>query len=369
MAFNFGFKSEDDLSSQYDNLISTQKVFTQRISETIKRIIDAEAISYVSIEERTKSKDSFLAKALDPRKAYTDPINQITDLSGVRIICYYNTDVEKIRDIINGEFKVDTKNSVDKSTALGINTFGYRSVHQVLCYNAERTKLKENVAFRDLKAEIQIRTICQHAWAEIEHKLNYKDDEKISDDIMRRLFRISGLLEVADDEFLYVKNKIEKVRTDYKEKFDEQNLDADINSDSLDVYLDGITEQEKIYTVAEESGFHISPIHPLASNPAYSVSEVLALAGIEQISDVRDIIENPDEKFSNFLDSIYRHWSSVGQKPSKISLDKYTLLRIAVISKLTNKKKSMSILSRVSFGPELHRAIIETINNTSATKP
>lgn len=363
MAFNFGFKSDEDLSKQYDEAISTQKVFTKRIAETIKRITDVENIAYVSIDKRTKSKDSFLAKALDPRKAYTDPINQITDLTGVRIICYYNNDVETIRDLIKAQFKVDEKNSIDKSTSLGINSFGYRSVHLVIGYNKERSKLKENAAFRDLKAEIQIRTICQHAWAEIEHKLNYKDDEKVPDEIMRRLFRISGLLEVADDEFLFVKKKIENVRFGYKEKFSHNDLNTDINAESLDVYLDGISKTDPIFVLAEDNGFYINPVHPSSKDPAYGVNKVLSLAGMNQISELRDIIEKPGNKFKNFLQSTFENWNSVGQKPKNISVDKYTLLRIAIISSVQSKTKQQSILRKVSFGPELQRALGETVLN------
>ena len=65
----------------------------------------------------------------------------------------------------------------------------------------ERMVLRENKAFEGLKCEIQIRSVLQHAWAEIEHDLGYKSELTIPKEVRRSFSRLAGLLELGDKEF------------------------------------------------------------------------------------------------------------------------------------------------------------------------
>src|SRR5438309_774277 len=53
----------------------------------------------------------------------------------------------------------------------------------------------------DSVAEIQVRTILQHSWAEIEHDIQYKSVSVIPAEIRRRFMSLAGMLEIADREF------------------------------------------------------------------------------------------------------------------------------------------------------------------------
>lgn len=83
----------------------------------------------------------------------------------MRIITYFSEDVDKIASIIQSEFEVDEHNSVDKRIKLDPVRFGYLSLHYVVKLNSTRVRLSEYIIFKDLKVEIQIRSILQHAWA------------------------------------------------------------------------------------------------------------------------------------------------------------------------------------------------------------
>jgi hypothetical protein len=93
----------------------------------------------------------------------------------------------------------------------------------------------------ELKVEIQIRTILMHVWADIEHKLAYKKKEDIPNKFKRKLYQLSALLEIADNQFQDLKNQKELFQksliVDKKgvRKFD---LKHDLNLDSLQAYLD-----------------------------------------------------------------------------------------------------------------------------------
>ncbi|MCY1691163.1 hypothetical protein OVA29_11120 [Exiguobacterium sp. SL14] len=92
---------------------------------------------------------------------------------------------EKRRRIIENEFAIDRDQSVDKSTLLDTTEFGYLSVHFVASLSEQRLALSEYGRFKDYTAEIQIRSILQHAWAEIEHDLGYKNPNSVPAEVKR----------------------------------------------------------------------------------------------------------------------------------------------------------------------------------------
>ena len=74
--------------------------------------------------------------------------------------------------------------------------FGYKGLHLDLKLDDERKILPEYVGFGDQQFEVQIRTIVQDAWSEVDHKLKYK--KEIPSDIKRRIYRLAALFELAD---------------------------------------------------------------------------------------------------------------------------------------------------------------------------
>ena len=68
-------------------------------------------------------------------------------------------------------------------------------------FRPEMLKLPEYCLFDKMKCEIQVRTILQHAWAEIEHDVVYKSLGEIPFRVRRRFACLAGLLEIADREF------------------------------------------------------------------------------------------------------------------------------------------------------------------------
>lgn len=159
-------------------------------------------------------------------------MSEITDIAGLRIITYFEDEVNKIAELISKEFEIDKKNSIDKRSVIEPNEFGYMSLHLVVELNNSRKELTEYRRFKSMKAEIQIRTILQHAWAEIEHDLGYKSSIEVPRDIRRTFSRIAGILETADREFVTVKDELIKY---------ENEIDTKIKTESEVVYLDKLS--------------------------------------------------------------------------------------------------------------------------------
>ena len=217
----------------YKNNKKTFDNFAQKLEILLKELFDEKDVNYQNISTRTKDTNS-LTKKVESKNKYSK-LEDITDLVGCRIIAYFEDDVEKIIQIIKEEFIIDEKNSIDKKQILEPDRFGYLSYHIICSISDTRKKLSEYKKYENIKFEIQIRTILQHAWAEIEHDIGYKSNIQVPKQFQRRFSRIAGLLEMVDDEFSRIKNEILTYTTSLTTQ---TVLDTDINVNSLDKYLE-----------------------------------------------------------------------------------------------------------------------------------
>lgn len=225
-----------DFSDWYSENIETYNLYTKRVEELIKTIIVGDEIPIHSISCRVKTLSSCIEKC--QRKAYLNPSSDIMDMAGIRIIAYTSSDVKRICTLIENEFIIDKKNSMNKAELLRADRVGYISIHYVAELHKARTKLIEYSRFKGLKCEIQIRTILQHAWAEIEHDRSYKFSGVLPIDIRRRFHLVAGVLEIMDCEFQRLSDEIDKYAREVQEKTQKGDLfDIEINSTSLPEYL------------------------------------------------------------------------------------------------------------------------------------
>lgn len=191
-------------------------------ADAIKKIIE-EALKgspIHTVQSRAKDFESFSGKAskIDDETGalkYSDPLSEITDLAGVRVITYVPQTVKEVEDVIRREFNVQER--LDKDAALlGAGQIGYKSIHFLVQFKESRTQATEYSRYSSLVAEIQVRTILQHAWAEMEHDIQYKSDQQIPNDLKRRFVALAGLLEIADREFQSIQQEDERLRTELR---------------------------------------------------------------------------------------------------------------------------------------------------------
>ncbi|ALR29425.1 hypothetical protein ATE47_02245 [Chryseobacterium sp. IHB B 17019] len=207
-----------------------------KVEFILKEVLEINNINYHSITSRAKDILSFEAKINKPK--YTDPKTQITDLCGVRIICYVESDLQKICKLLETNFIIDKENSLDKSLLLGDDKVGYKSIHYVSSLDSNRLCLPEYSKFEGLKFEIQVRTILQHAWAEIEHDRSYKFSGVLPSDIARKFKLLAGNLELIDKEFDNIANLIDAISDDVVRGTKSGNLDFELNSTTLRNFLE-----------------------------------------------------------------------------------------------------------------------------------
>lgn len=228
----------------YRRLRPTYSDLAQTVGNLLEKSLAAININVHSIEKRAKDLDSFGRKAAtaldeDPAKPkYVEPLTQITDLAGCRVITFFLKNVEEVDKVIESQFHVEEK--LNRSAFLrGEQRLGYESMHYIVRLNDDRLQWPEYAPFKGLRAEIQVRTILQHAWAEIEHDIQYKSVDVLPSSIRRRFLALAGMIEVGDREFQAIADAHEDLRIRARQSIDEGRLEGvEITPDSLRAYLD-----------------------------------------------------------------------------------------------------------------------------------
>ena len=230
------------------------------VVEKLREIVKNSNVFTTGIEHRVKTEQSLEGK-LFKNGDYYQKLTDLMDLIGARIICYFNDGVDKIGKEIEKHFEIDWKKSSDKRQLMKADRFGYLSLHYI-CTLKKDEGYPDNLT--DIKFEIQIRTILQHAWAAVVHDLGYKNEFGVPKEVTREFARLAGLLELTDDEFMRIRNKI----VDYTETTRDKIINNDVEDLNIDLislreYMTKNTKmQEFLKQIADIEGSEICYVEP-----------------------------------------------------------------------------------------------------------
>lgn len=275
-------------------------IFSDRIRALLCDLVTANSIDVHIIEARTKSVSSFKDKLSRPGKSYKSPLTQMPDLCGCRVITYYQDDCVKVADILKKEFIVVDEELSHQPDLLAVDRFGYLSAHYVLKLGPTRINLDEWKNVKDLHAEVQIRTVVQHAWSAVSHAVQYKDESNIPSNLQRRLHRIAGLFEIADEEFVAIRDQKRSLQTSAASAISGGNTNIPITSTSLREYIIYWEKQYEVESKVLEAGFGY-----YTDNENSFIREIYELsvkAGLTRISDIDDSVLPID---SDFLKAVF----------------------------------------------------------------
>ena len=181
------------------------------------------------IQTRVKTISSFTEKAIRKKKQYPDPINQFGDLCGARIIVHTREQVEWVNAFIEKNFEVVEKEDVQKR--LGDNQFGYLSIHYIVKLKPGHDYVKHEEDLDKIykkKAEIQVKTILQHAWSDMLHDRTYKGKVDLPDDIRRNSAILAALLEEGDEKFSEVVDRTDNFFLNYSAYMTRDEIKSEI---------------------------------------------------------------------------------------------------------------------------------------------
>ncbi len=234
------------LENEYNQLKTLCDSFSIEVTRQIQKLLDDNEIKLaVPIQFRTKSWNSICDKCEQGRFTIKKTVLELQDLIGIRLILLFKRDITRVSELIENHFSVIKKyNTEDR---LEENQFGYLSIHEIVQLPDEWLKIPTLAPFSNLKCEIQIRTLVQHAWSEASHIFQYKNEADIPKPLKRTIGRLSALLETVDLEFERVLNERDEYKQDIttSTRKNEETLNVDLLYNILNTYFPNIGDNSK----------------------------------------------------------------------------------------------------------------------------
>lgn len=195
-------------SNELRKIFKLEESLRKRFEEPLKAIIRDKLCEQhlLSVDARTKTEHSFIAKVYRLDKSYSDPVSEVTDITGIRIVVEYKDEAEKVEAILRSHLNIDDINSRNTRNEAPESEFGYSAIHIVASITESIAEQYDCQAILDRKFEIQIRTNLENAWATKSRELFY--EKAVPMEYKRELNRLAALLEIADESFLNLRNKV-----------------------------------------------------------------------------------------------------------------------------------------------------------------
>lgn len=244
--------------------------------DRINKILKEHETAFDYVQMRIKKFDSFYDKIFreqltnpDKQSGETDPFKTNKDFVGLRVIHLFDDDLNSIVKILEKEFQINKEDKKDltRLRRKSEREFTYRSYHVFVRLKGELKKSHPHLS--GMVAEVQIRTICMHTWASIEHKLNYKKQDSLPKDyrpiITRKFSQMSAVLEISDEFFMALRNEKNNIIKQYKANLSDAKkkevvLKEELNIEALQAYIEKKysrypQEKRRIKSLLEEMTF------------------------------------------------------------------------------------------------------------------
>ncbi len=279
----------ESIMDQYRSFLPTLEKMEQFVPGKIREFFDESGIIVCALEHRIKTESSLAGKLELKGSKYKD-IFDLTDILGLRVITFYIDDVDKVASVIERLFEIDWENSVDKRKLHEIDSFGYLSLHYI-CRIPESLYADANYPeLNKIRFEVQMRTVLQHAWANMNHDTGYKSGVEVPKEYLRNLNRLAGMLELADEQFSRIRSEL----TDYRRR-----VQALVASGNLsEVPLDGDTfrsylELNPFSRLSRKiAAVNQAEIQPVSLMPYLAVFKGL---GFKTLGDIKTLIKEYGE--------------------------------------------------------------------------
>lgn len=250
------------------------------ILNEIRSGLDENHVLIAGLEARVKTEESLAGKL--ERKGYKyHSLSDITDIIGLRIITFYNNEVDLLSAHVEQFLDIDWENSIDKRKVLETDRFGYLSLHYICRIPESIYKNPDLPELNELRFELQIRSLLQHAWANLYHDMGYKSDVEVPVVYQRDMGRLAGLLELADEQLSRIRMEINGYRRNVQSMVASGDFsEVPLNGDTFRSYLELKTFRgmaEKIADISKAQLFEDS------LEPYY---KVLLHMGMRTIGDI-----------------------------------------------------------------------------------
>ncbi|MFZ3017428.1 MAG: hypothetical protein WA056_03080 [Gallionella sp.] len=336
------------LISEYNNAAEKYKEYVDHLVATLGTLLFAGEIKCHAIVGRLKTRESLRGKIINGRKEYAS-LEEITDIAGVRITTYFSSDVDKVANLIAPMFLIDEKNSIDRRQTIDSDRFGYLSLHYIVRPNPT---IDSDSQFDHLPAEIQVRSILQHAWAEIEHDLGYKVPSGIPRTIRRKFSLAAGLLELADHQFDEIRLEVDEYRKDLPTAIHKQANVVAINVHSLHHLI----EHDAPISALD---LRISRLVGGSLSGTFSVSRLLKMLQIIDINTVGDLLENIGREQTKII-AFTTEWFANSNSADVVALNKGISILFLFYTKISAGLDASRVIASLHDAGVSDRLVSET---------
>jgi putative GTP pyrophosphokinase len=268
------------LRKEYEKRYERLEHLKDEVIYALEQEIKSKQIPVHEITGRVKPLDSFIEKAR--RQESDKPFETVEDICGIRVICLFLSDLQRIGEIIEARFTVHEK---DDKIYTKPDAFGYLSVHYIGSLPATVSGPRYD-DLKNLKFEIQLRTIAMHAWSTISHYLDYKTPLAIPSELRKDFNALSAMFYIADTHFEVFFRSRQQAKEAAEEKAESlpEIGKEEINLDTLTAYLVKKYPKRK----------HAEP------KIVSELVEELQSAGYSQIQQLDGVLQRSEKAFEAF---------------------------------------------------------------------
>ncbi len=185
----------------YEQAVEELKIKFKSIRNAYREVGEYSPIEFLT--GRVKKVSSILAKAKLRNIKYENIEEEMEDIAGIRIMCQLIDDIYTVVDHIKKRDGKDFTIVYTKDYIHDVKDSGYRSYHVIIKYPVNTAW-----GYKEVLAEIQIRTLAMNFWATVEHSLNYKFKKNLPEHVKLRLKKAAKSVWDLDMEMSKIKEEI-----------------------------------------------------------------------------------------------------------------------------------------------------------------
>ncbi|MBY8985301.1 MAG: tetratricopeptide repeat protein [Candidatus Lokiarchaeota archaeon] len=214
--------------NKYRKLRPLYKQFSKILKQVIKNLIRGISSEFI-IQDRVKTISSFANKLFSPDNNYSNPLSEINDLCGIRIILPNINEMNAVCELLRTNLLyavIGSDDTFDTASLGHLQTYIVQLVPGLKLY--ERLDLEIPDQIFNLKAEVQIRTYLSHGWAANQHKIFNKYEFKVPKPYKQEMSRVKSLVSIEDDALNNITMKMQDYESIYGAYMSNEKIRAEI---------------------------------------------------------------------------------------------------------------------------------------------
>ena len=307
-------RTPEDWGDAFADLEPTYTAFVEGLASLLESLLDNQGYPYTRLRSWTVNVDSFvdrIYRCSREGKPPDNPASEWGDVAGVTIVTPTKAHVEPICELVEHEFEVDYNVSLTCAAAEAANAASATSDDRgrmfydfprfVVTLSHTRRDLAEWRYFSDVRAQVEVQTILQSAWEEIDGQLAYFWDSSYSEDARAAISRTLSLVASADDALLTVDSATDDAEIRYSHSLDLGELDFELDAAALRVYLGQSEIVSGLVAEAEHTGMRHDADPPVVSE---AILWLLRTSGIRTVRGLDDFLREAQPRASAILQRV-----------------------------------------------------------------